>query len=75
MNNFLMAEASWLTPNDPIEPIETDVEGQGYFCENGDCPNDAAVEIQWPLEDHDLPHGFFCQQCLEVVLNDMESTS
>lgn len=68
MSGFLRAEASWLTPNDPTEPIETDVEGQGYSCEHGDCTKDAVVEIQWPMEDHDLPTGFFCQECLDAVL-------
>lgn len=70
MSNFLRAEAAWLTQEDPIEPTIKDVSGDTYMCERDECNNPAVAELQWPMEDHDLTCGFFCQECLDKILDE-----
>lgn len=77
MNSFLQAEASYLAAPEGIEPIIEDLPGNDvdpspYICEHGDdetgCRDRAVAELSWPMEDHDLPSGFFCQKHLDEVL-------
>ena len=51
------------------EPIIDDVTDTGceYQCEGKNCEAKAVAELSWPMEDHDLPTGFFCQGCLDAM--------
>lgn len=63
----------WNAPwDDDMEPIIHDLDDGKYLCETDHCGANAVAELSWPLEDHDFPCGFFCQQCLDALLDGKE---
>lgn len=53
---------------EPIIEDVTDSLGNPYHCEADDCDQIAVAELSWPMEDHNLPSGFFCQFHLDGAL-------
>lgn len=64
--------APWEDGAEPIIEDVTDSLGDPYLCEGENCERNAVAELSWPMEDHDLPCGFFCQSCLDQALEDSE---